>query len=122
LATVEFQHGLLNAFHPGYAWSNVKPEDSTHIPIADRLFLFGDYWRETLETMRFWNDRLDVVGSLRLDGYRERGKALRREVRTVVFTTQGIDVPQCVDFVRDAWADAASDDSLRLVVKLHPVW
>src|SRR5438105_6039719 len=67
LATVEFQHGLLNAFHPGYAWPNVKPEDSTHIPIADRLFLFGDYWRETLETMRFWNDRLDVVGSLRLD-------------------------------------------------------
>jgi hypothetical protein len=123
LLTVEFQHGLLNAYHPGYEYSQVAAKDIRAIPMADRLFLFGEYWRRTLAPMHFWEGRLDVAGSLRLDSYRQRrARGVVRDARTTLFTTQGIDTTLTIPFLRRAWDRVGSRKNFRLVIKLHPIW
>jgi len=123
LSTVEFQHGLLNADHPGYEYSQVEKKDAAAIPMSDRFFMFGEYWRRTLSPMQFWAGRLQNAGSLRLDAYRRnRPQRTDRDSRTVVFTTQGIDTAVVISFLRRAWEKIPAAANLRLIIKLHPIW
>jgi hypothetical protein len=123
LSTIEFQHGLLNADHPGYEYSAVEGDEMATIPMADRLFLFGEHWRRMLAPMPFWKDRLEVVGSLRLDSYRQRiGGRADSPTRTTLLTTQGIDTAAAIAFLRAGWDKVGPEDRFRLVIKLHPIW
>lgn len=123
LSTVEFQHGLLNADHPGYEYSQVEERDVAAIPMADRFFMFGEYWRRTLSPMQFWAGRLRVAGSLRLDSQR-RNRPARRDAatRTIVFTTQGIETSAVIAFLRRGWDAIPGGADFRLIIKLHPIW
>lgn len=121
LASVELQHGFLNADHPGYEYSQVEDSAAASIPMAERLFAFGEYWKQTLEEMPFWRGRVIAAGSLRLDKYR-RVPRQKYSVRTIVFTTQGIETPSVIRFLQSAWSQLRRDAKLRLLIKLHPIW
>ena len=122
LASVELQHGLLNSHHPAYAWSRAPSGAWPSLPVADRLFAFGKYWKDTLSEIPFWENRVDVTGSLRMDAYRKSAGSTRDARRLILFTTQGIDVDAAIGFVRDARAQQAAAERTHLVVKLHPAW
>ena len=92
--------------------------------VPDKVLLFGEYWCGELAANGFYEDELLSVGSLRMDRYRRERKAKPAGGPTqVVFTTQGLVVPQVAAFLRDFMAmvgDAGLD--VALTVKLHPVY
>ena len=117
----EFQHGIVDRFHAGYAWTANARSRIARMPVPDRLFLFGDHWRHELDLGAFWGDRLRVVGSPRIDRFRERLVPGTNEA-VVVWTSQGIDVERAIAFVRAALGHVPADVPLQIVLKLHPIY
>jgi hypothetical protein len=119
----ELQHGLLDRVHAGYAWSDYATQYRAHMPVPDRLFLFGEHWRRELALSSFWGDALRVVGSPRIERYRAmRQKNRGDSSRLAVVTTQGIETPRMIAFVRELALRARAAMPLRVIVKLHPVY
>src|SRR5262249_8475212 len=92
----EFQHGIAFAGGPEYTWPAAASAYQDRMPIPDRIFLYGEHWRQMLDATGFWGDRLRVTGSPRMDQYRKI-QASRRHGRgashplSLVLTTQGIE-------------------------------
>jgi hypothetical protein len=118
----EFQHGIIDRHHSGYVWTRYAVPFLARMPVPDRLFLFGQSWRDDLDADGFWGDRLRVVGSPRIDRFRSRLAPLATGERLVVWTSQGIDVEQAIRFVRAALRHLPADLRIRIVVKLHPIY
>lgn len=121
LHTVELQHGLLNAYHPGYAWAGAPQDVWSRIPVAEKLFAFGQYWMDALAEIPFWSNRVEVAGSLRMDAYRDLRRAKPRGQRVILFTTQGIDATRAIAFLKEARSKQRERNTL-LVIKLHPAF
>lgn len=119
--TVELQHGLINRYQIMYAWSPYAVPYRATLPIADRLMLYGAYWKDELLTTGFWGDDLRVVGSPRLDSYRQRREqAADPDVCTLLLTSQGVDTERVLGFLR-AFLDLAREQAnVHLIVKMHP--
>lgn len=121
-ATVlELQHGISDRSNVGYVWPAHAAPYRHRMPVPDRLLLYGEHWRRELDPGSFWGDSLRVVGSPRLDRYRERAGVRSNEVCTILFTTQGLDLEQVTTFLRDTLAILVPRIPLQLVVKLHPI-
>ena len=73
----------------------------------------------------FYDEELLPVGSVRMDNYRRQREVNHKAggPMQVVFTTQGLVVPQVAAFLRDfmALVDEAGI-ALELTIKLHPVY
>src|SRR5207237_10110491 len=68
----------------------------------------------------FWDDdNARVAGSGRIDRYRSK-RVVHGSIRTVLFTTQGIDTEAAIGMLR-AFKELAGD-AVRLVIKLHPIY
>lgn len=120
----EFQHGGFIGSGPEYGWSSYASKYKSKMPVADRLFLFGDYWKEQLEPDDFWGSGLHAVGSLRMDEYRKKprkriGKENAR--RRLLLTTQGVDTERLIDFVSE-FLQLAKAGEIELDIKLHPAY
>jgi hypothetical protein len=118
----EFQHGIAFPGGPEYCWSEYAIPYRERMPIPDRIFLYGEHWKDVFDPCGFWGDRLRTVGSLRMEEYRRRRNALARRLpgRTLLVTTQGIDTAALIAFLREFLELAGSSLEFRLVVKLHP--
>jgi hypothetical protein len=117
---IEFQHGLIDAHHVGYAWRRYATAYKSRMPLPNQIFLYGEHWRRELETDGFWKEELRAVGSLRLDSYRALGRAVDPDACTGVLTTQGLDTERLLAFVAQFLDLAQSKAPIRLYVKLHP--
>lgn len=119
IQVVEFQHGALDRYHPGYSWTAASAHAKQTMPIPDRIFLYGDHWRRELEQAGFWTDELRVVGSPRIDRF--RGRELPRfDIPTLAVTMQAVDVAKVVDFIRRFLALAGQQNPVQVFLKLHP--
>lgn len=82
IKTIELQHGLIASTDPGYSY----PEGIMPRLFPDYLFVWGDYWRETVAAP-ITNDRIITVGNPYLE---ERLAAVGRvsACEQVVFLSQ----------------------------------
>ncbi len=119
----ELQHGIFSRNHPDALPAEAKAYKDTLL-VPDKVLLFGEYWREELAANGFYEDELLPVGSLRMEKYRrQRGVKRTDGPIQVVFTTQGLAVPQVAAFLRDFMALAGETGlDVALTVKLHPVY
>lgn len=120
----EFQHGIFAEGGPEYCWSAAAIAHRERMPIPDRVFLFGDVWRELLAKDGFWAERARVVGSARIDHYRRRAGEARRARKDdechVVVTAQGISEERLAEFLGELLLLDSGWSGLRVTVKLHP--
>ena len=118
---IELQHGgTTDRFHSGYSWTRYAIPHRNHMPIPDRLFLFGEHTRCEIDQHGFWGDAIRVVGCPRVDQYRSRRTGPAAAIPTILLTT-GASVEETVAFVAE-FLRAMPRRELRLVVKLHPVY
>jgi hypothetical protein len=123
IKVVELQHGLINRYHYAYSWQANAMKHRPWMPIPDRLFLHGEYTKQELDTNGFWRDKICVVGSLRMDQYRQcRVTKEKKQACTLVFTTQGIDVGKTTSFMIEFLELIKERLEFRLYIKLHPVY
>jgi hypothetical protein len=122
---IEFQHGIVDRHHPGYSWTTYATTYKNQMPIPDRIFLYGEYWREELCGNGFWNKELRSVGSLRIDQYRSlrnlffSNKARTRKISNkIVVTTQALDVERLALFLLEFIKTTTK--ATELFIKLHP--
>lgn len=123
IRSLEMQHGIFSRHHPDFLSVEARPYKDTLL-IPDRILLFGAYWQEELVAGGFYDEELQPVGSVRMDHYRQQRRAKQKPdgPLQVVFTTQGLAVPEVAAFLRDfaALADQAGL-AFALTIKLHPV-
>ena len=120
---MELQHGLNDpAHHAAYAWGPSAAAHRAVLPLPDRLFLFGEHWRDRLADGGFWGRDLAVVGSARMDRYRDSAAPRPVDRVRVAVTTQGIDAGAVAGFVAAMLERLTSADAVEVVLKLHPAY
>ena len=125
IRVIEFQHGIIDRFHPGYSWTPYAINYKKYMPIPDRIFVYGEYWREELVVNGFWNNELRVVGSLHMDQFRSlksrdqpSKSSLVTTSKKIVVTTQALDVEHLISFILDFLKVAS--EPIEIDIKLHP--
>jgi hypothetical protein len=121
-SVLELQHGVADASNASYVWPSAAKSHRARMPIPDRLLLWGEHWRRELDREGFWGDSLRVVGSPRLDRYRQHAVGRSHDRCTILFTTQGLDVGLVSRFLSEALNQVIPEVPLRLFVKLHPIY
>jgi hypothetical protein len=119
IQVIEFQHGFLDRYHPGYSWPAYALTYKASMPIPDRIFLYGERWKQELKTSEFWNEELRVVGSVRMDQYRKMSKE-KEGIYTILLTTQYTDTERLIAFMSDFLQAGEEKLKFRLYIKLHP--
>ena len=128
----EMQHGIFPRCHSAYSWTDYATPYRDQMPLPNDLLVYGDYWRDELESGGFWGDGLRVVGSPQMDRYRIQAeeRAARRtsalsattDLPLIVWTTQGVDVSRVAAFLRDFVGLLPPAGRYQLIVKLHPTY
>lgn len=117
IRVIELQHGAIYTHHPGYSWTAASRPFRDRMPVPDGLFLYGSSWREQILPNGFFTpEELMVVGSLRMNRYREQD--CERETDLLGVTTQGLDTENLLAFLARV---QELEPALRLAVKLHPI-
>jgi len=119
---IEFQHGLITPWHAGYSWSTYANYYRESMPIPDKIFLYGEYWRQNLLINGFWKvEELPVVGSLRMDYHRHRNVSKPQNVIRLLLTSQNLDVENVLSFMVHFLRECCKQlPNVELYVKLHP--
>jgi hypothetical protein len=122
-ATVlEFQHGIADRSNAAYAWTAAAAHYRPTMPIPDRLLLYGDFWKSELARSGFWGDRLRVVGSPRVDRYRNAPRSRDSARQRILFTTQGFAFDRVTRFLARFLDHLGPRSPFQLVIKLHPIY
>jgi hypothetical protein len=116
----ELQHGIADRSHPAYAWGRYATPFRGKMPIADRMLLYGEFWKQELSRSDFWNDSLDVVGSSRCDRYRTIPRTSGSDRYRVLVTADGVESTETIRLLKEFLA-AAEDIHLEVIIKLHPI-
>jgi|OM-RGC.v1.001936241 hypothetical protein len=118
---IEFQHGYIVPWHVGYSWPKYARNYKKHMPIPDKIFLYGEYWRQFLITDGFWDEsELIVVGSLRMDYHRQTNLSRPKGTVRLLWTTQPIAVDKSIDFMVKFLEEYTGTTPLEIYIKLHP--
>lgn len=121
IPVIELQHGLIDQFHPGYAWSSMALTFKENMPIPDRIFVYGDYWKEQLCQNHFWTHEPISVGSTHIDQFRNiRNRNFGESPLHVVVTTQGFEKESLSRFLVEFIQAISLSKEIRLFIKLHP--
>lgn len=121
----EFQHGLFGPRCPEYGWPGELAARRTRMPVADRLFVFGDLFRAGALKNGFWR-AADVrpIGSAAIENVRRTaGPAAASGVEPrLVFLTQPMTRVEAIAFWRRFLAGGTNGDWPRasLTIKVHP--
>jgi len=123
IPVAEMQHGFIDRMHYGYSWSSYARPYKALIPRPKRIFLYGEYWKRELLARGFWEEEdTCITGGVRMDNYRSGHMArTANEPLRITFTTQGIDVPQVIEYLQHTLA-LLKDTPLTLTIKLHPFY
>lgn len=121
IPAVEFQHGVFLPTHPN-ALNSKMTAHRRHMVVPDKIFLYGEYWKQQLLLNHYYRDELIPVGSPRIDRYRAmREKTnIRNDKTTMLLTSQGLDREHLIEFMREFVDDANSELEYTLYIKLHP--
>ena len=120
IRVIEFQHGFLNRHHTGYSWSTYALPYKKQMPLPDKLLLYGEYWKQELNTNGFWGNTLQVTGNPYLDKYRHEHKPEQDKICKIVLTTQRIDIEPLIAFMQQFLEIAKDKLKVHLYIKLHP--
>jgi len=123
ITVIEMQHGFLDRHHAAYSWTTYALPFRFRMPVPDIVLLYGEHWKRELELNGFWDERLRVAGSPRIDCYRTRREGRpETRVQRVLVTTQGVDTPRVLRFIRELLREARGRMALEVDLKLHPVY
>jgi UDP-N-acetylglucosamine 2-epimerase len=124
IKTIELQHGFVaSRSHVSYSWGEHVVKYKSRLPLADRFFVYGTYWKEQLMQKGFWQEEeLRIIGSFRIDNYRsiKQQRVKSDNMCTIVWTSQGIHTQDAIDFMVKFVALAHKQVKYKLIVKLHP--
>ena len=121
----EFQHGLFGPRCPEYGWPGALAKERARMPVADRLFVFGELFRGAALKNGFWRaDDVRAIGSAAIERQRIRATTASSnsgEPR-IVFLTQPMTRPQALSFWRPFLEGVTSGAFARatLTIKIHP--
>ena len=123
IIVVELQHGLIDRYHSGVSWTSYALPYKARMPIPDQVFVYGEHWKQELDTNGFWGESLRTVGNSRLDQYRERAMVTHStKLCHLLLTTQGIDIEALIVFIASFLDIARGRLDLCLSIKLHPIY
>ena len=124
IPVVEFQHGLFGPHCPEYGWPGSLAPQRDRMPLADRLFVFGELFRAAALKKGFWRpEQVRVVGCRSIERHRDAGAAHAPGVRTrLLFFTQATSRGEAVAFWREYLGRVAAGEfaDCELSIKLHP--
>ncbi len=126
IKTVEFQHGIFTPNHPD-ALPALAARYRNNLILTDKLFLYGEYWKEQLEANELCTPTLVVVGNTHIDRFRPmRANYLAnrqdRDVCNLVLTAQGFDRERLIAFTADFLRMLEEYFNYTLAIKLHPFY
>jgi hypothetical protein len=120
----EFQHGLFGPRCPEYGWPGELASKRARMPVADRLFVFGDLFRAGALKNGFWRaDDVRAIGSAAIERMRRpTPPGQPAGDPRLVFLTQPMTRPEAITFWRQYLASVASGEYRRasLTIKVHP--
>jgi hypothetical protein len=124
IVVIEFQHGSPNRNKTQYAWPSFAASYKSKIPTPDRIFLYGEYFRQELKANGFWDEELCPVGNLKMEKYRTlklKSQITANDPRiNILVTTQGLDIERIVDFMTTFLEIAHKSLKIKLYFKLQP--
>ena len=122
ITPIELQHGIIDRYHFAYSWTDKSLKYKSTMAIPSKLFLFGEYTKNELDSLKFWGESLKAVGSLRMDQYRKNKPQKNKTQCTLCFTSQGIDRQLVIDFLIEFMKISQDKLNPLLYIKLHPVY
>lgn len=119
----EFQHGLFGPRCPEYGWPGAAAPVRARMPVADKLFVFGELFRGAALKNGFWRaEDVRAVGSAAIERTRTVHRVAPPTRRRVVFLTQPTTRPEAIGFWRQVLAGVAAGSfpCISLTIKVHP--
>lgn len=122
----EIQHGMFGPNDPEYAWKERHRHLKRYLPVADKIIVFGNFWKEALLRNKFWLDSEIKIGSypaLKLGSNISSGILNNSKCRySLLFLSQ----PYLRNISIDFWKDIITEDydfasQVNLIIKLHPI-
>jgi len=125
VTVAEFQHGLFGPRCPEYGWPGALASQRARMPVADRLFVFGDLFRAGALKNGFWRaEEVTAIGSAAIEQQRRDSlpASSRRSEPRLVFLTQPTTRIEAVSFWRRFLEGVQSGEFPRvsLTIKVHP--
>lgn len=124
VAVAEFQHGLFGPRCPEYGWPGVLANRRSQMPVADRLFVFGDLFRAGALRNGFWRpDEVRAIGSASIERQRRDAKAARPSATPrIVFLTQPATRVEAIAFWKRFLDGVQSGEfaGATVTIKVHP--
>lgn len=122
----EFQHGLFGLRCPEYGWPGALSAARARMPVADKLFVFGELFRGAAVKQGFWrSDDVHAIGSAAIEERRVNGQvspAPQSRPPRVVFLTQPSTRVEAIAFWRQVLTgvESGSFPRILLTIKVHP--
>jgi hypothetical protein len=121
----EFQHGLFGPRCPEYGWPGALAAQRRRMPVADRLFVFGELFRSAALKNGFWRpEDVRPIGSAALERVREAAAMAPgfAGAPRIAFLTQPMTRPEAVSFWRRFLSGVQSGEWPRasVTIKVHP--
>lgn|GEM_PF-4337416 len=126
IPVIEFQHGVMNSFTRTYNWTDKIKVDRAKLLIPDKIFVWGQYWKDQLLSGGFWRQE-DIFPSgyhrfdLMRDKYKKDEKKKLKDSLTYLYTTAEPIKNEAINFFNDV-LKLAEEKKVRINIwiKLHP--
>ena len=123
IPVIELQHGMFDRYHFTYSWHKNAQKYKSHMPIPEKIFVYGEHSKKELEHLGFWKDESVITGNLRIDQYRkQKTKISKNNICTLTFASQGIDRERVINLLDEFLKLTANSVEIILNIKLHPVY
>jgi hypothetical protein len=124
IQTMEIGHGFCDRYYWPYSWGQYAVPYKPAMPVPDKLLVYGAYLQDEYNTRGFWGDSIKVVGSLRIDDFRNRNIGKWSDSQcTITVTTQGIQRNDFIDFLSTFLRIADQNKfPVKLFIKMHPIY
>ena len=120
----ELQHGIFIKGEVAYSWPAVATRYKEKMPIPDCFYIYGEAWRPLLTDSVFWRGRVQVIGSSRVDRYRNSRAARKSKglVCAILVTAQGLSRDRLAQFLIEFLKEVGTEITLELYIKMHPAY
>lgn len=116
IPTIELQHGIINQYHIGYNYVNLK-SGNIYPPLPRYIFLFGEYWKKACKLPIYEQNKI-VTGFPHFESRRKVIGKISKKSKQILFLSQrliGIELAKIAyDLARKI------SEEYRIVYKLHP--
>jgi len=128
IPVIEFQHGVMDNYHPLYDWPEYLKNRKNELLVPDKIFLFGQYWKENMLSTNFWKDNeLLCIGNARIseisNKYYKNINNIKKNYKTAkfVYTPTSFVRDESILFLNNALQIATENNIfLEIFIKVHP--